>query len=40
METFDFSDYELVKGKYEELEEDYEEVYATNYGYLAWLDCC
>ena len=40
METFDFSDYELVKGKYEELEEDYEEVYATNYGYLAWLNCC
>lgn len=22
------------------LEEDYEEVYPTNYGYLAWLNCC
>ena len=33
-EHFEFFDYELVKGTLEELEEDYQEVYNTDYGYL------
>lgn len=33
-EHFEFFDYELVKGIQEELENEYEEVYDTDFGYL------